>query len=83
MGLSLSQIVVLLAMVLPSRLVPSRATVGRWVQHSAQQSRGILEVLDRACQRWVLVLCLDEILLSPTYFVVGQAFVQPVRRFHL
>jgi hypothetical protein len=35
--------------------------VGRWVQQSAQQSRGILEVLDRACQRWVLVLCLDEI----------------------
>jgi hypothetical protein len=51
MGLSLSQIVVLLAIVLPRRLVPSRATVGRWVQQSAQQSRGILEVLDRACQR--------------------------------
>src|SRR6266436_9365021 len=61
MGLSLTQIVVLLAIVLPSRMVPSRATVGRWVQQSAQQSRGILEVLDRACQRWVLVLCLDEI----------------------
>jgi len=61
MGLSLTQIVILLAIVLPSRLVPSRATVGRWVQQSAQQSRGILEVLDRACQRWVLVLCLDEI----------------------
>jgi hypothetical protein len=61
MGLSLSQIVVLLAIVLPTRMVPSRATVGRWVQQSAQQSRGILEVLDRACQRWVLVLCLDEI----------------------
>jgi len=61
MGLSLTQIVILLAIVLPSRLVPSRAKVGRWVQQSAQQSRGILEVLDRACQRWVLVLCLDEI----------------------
>lgn len=61
MGLSLTQIVVLLAIVLPSRMVPSRATVGRWVQQSAQQSRGILDVLDRACQRWVLVLCLDEI----------------------
>ncbi len=40
MGLSLSQIVILLAIVLPRRLVPSRATVGRWVQQSAQQSRG-------------------------------------------
>jgi len=61
MGLSLTQIVVLLAIVLPSRMVPSRATVGRWVQQSAQQSRGILEVLDRACQGLALVLCLDEI----------------------
>src|SRR5215468_1300068 len=61
MGLSLTQIVILLAIVLPSRLVPSRATVGRWVQQSAQQSRGLLAVLDRLCQRWVLVLCLDEI----------------------
>ena len=61
MGLSLTQVVVLLTIVLPSPLVPSRATVGRWVQQSAQQSRGLLEVLDRACQRWVLVLSLDEI----------------------
>ena len=61
MGLSLTQIVVLLALVLPRCLVPSRATVGRWVQQSARQSCGILEVLDRACQGWVLVLCLDEI----------------------
>src|SRR2546422_8620375 len=44
---SLTQRVVVLAIVLPSRMVPSRATVGRWVQQSAQQSRGILEVLDR------------------------------------
>jgi len=61
MGLSLSQIVTLLAIVLPLRMVPSRATVGRWVQQSAQQSSRILAVLDQACQRWVLVLCLDEI----------------------
>src|SRR5437870_3122601 len=54
MGLRLTQMVIVLAIVLPSRMVPSRATVGRWVQHSAQQSRGILEVLDRACQRWAL-----------------------------
>ena len=41
--------------------MPSRATVGRWVQHSAEQSSRLLSVLDRACQRWVLTLCLDEI----------------------
>jgi hypothetical protein len=60
MGLSLTQIVTLLAIVLPLRMVPSRATVGRWVHQSAQQSSRLLEVLDRACQRWVLVLCLDN-----------------------
>jgi hypothetical protein len=61
MGLSLSQLVILLAIVWPRRTVPSRATVGRWVQQSTQQSRRILEVLDRACQGLVLMLCLDEI----------------------
>jgi hypothetical protein len=71
MGLSLTQMVILLAIVLPSRLVPSRATVGRWVQQSAQQSRGILEVLDRACQRWVLVLCLDEIFFHREPILMG------------
>jgi len=40
MGLSLSQIVVLLAIVLPRRRVPSRATVGRWVQQSASAIAG-------------------------------------------
>ena len=71
MGLSLTQMVILLAIVLSSRLVPSRATVGRWVQQSAQQSRGILEVLDRACQRWVRVLCLDEIFFHREPILMG------------
>ena len=71
LGLSLTQMVILLAMVLPGRLVPSRATVGRWVQQSAQQSRGILEVLDRACQRWALVVCLDEIFFHREPILMG------------
>jgi hypothetical protein len=71
MGLSLSQLVILLAIVLPHRLVPSRATVGRWIQQSAQQSRGILEVLDRACQGLVLVLCLDEIFFHRDPILMG------------
>ena len=61
MGLSLTQIVTLLVIVLPMAVVPSRATVGRWVQQSAEQSSRLLRVLDRACQRWVLTVCLDEI----------------------
>jgi hypothetical protein len=61
MGLSLTQIVILLAIVLPSRMAPSRARVGRWVQQSEGQASRLLKVLDQACQRFVLVLCLDEI----------------------
>ena len=38
MGLSLSQIVTLLAIVLPLGAVPSRAMVGRWVQEAAAQA---------------------------------------------
>ena len=71
MGLSLSQLVIVLAIVLPHRLVPSRATVGRWIQQSAQQSRGILEGLDRACQGLVLVVCLDEIFFHRAPILMG------------
>ena len=61
MGLSLTPIVKLLTMMLPPRCVPSRATVGRWVEHASRRAGGILAVLDRVCQAWVLPLCLDEI----------------------
>jgi len=61
MGLSLTQIVTLLAIVLPARAVPSRATVGRWVQQAGEQASRLLAVLDRACQAWVVRLCLEEI----------------------
>jgi hypothetical protein len=63
MGLSLSQIVTLLAIVLPLGAVPSRAMVGRWVQEVAAQAGRLLVVLDLACQARVRVLCLDEIFL--------------------
>jgi hypothetical protein len=63
LGLSLSQIVTLLAIVLPQGRVPSRATGGRWVQPAAAQAGRMLVVLDLACQARVQVLCLDEIFL--------------------
>jgi hypothetical protein len=63
LGLSLSQIVTLLAIVLPLGAVPSRAMVGRWVQAAAAQAGRLLVVLDLACQARVRVLCLDEIFL--------------------
>lgn len=61
MGLRLSQIVTLFAIVLPLGAVPSRAMVGRWMQAAAAQARRLLVVLDLACQARVRVLCLDEI----------------------
>jgi hypothetical protein len=63
MGLSLGQIITLLAILLPNGMGPSRATVGRWVSQSSRQAAGLLALLDQFCQRWVLVLCLDEIFL--------------------
>jgi hypothetical protein len=61
MGLSLTQTLVLLAIILPSSRLPSRATLGRWVNHSARRARRLLGVLDKACRGLVLSLCLDEI----------------------
>jgi hypothetical protein len=61
MGVSLGQIITLLAIFVPQGRVPSRATVGRWVAHASRQAGSLLAVLDQLCQRWVLVLCLDEI----------------------
>jgi len=63
MGLSLGQIVTLLAIVLSCQCAPSRATVGRWVSETSRQAGSLLKVLDALCQRWILVLCLDEIFL--------------------
>jgi len=61
MDLSLGQIILLLAIVLPKGRTPSRATVGRWVAQASRQAGGLLAILDQCCQRLVLVLCLDEI----------------------
>src|SRR4029453_9979967 len=62
-GLSLSQIITLLAIVLPLGAIPSRAMIGRWVQEAAAQAGRLLVVLDLACRTRVRVLCLDEIFL--------------------
>jgi hypothetical protein len=61
MGLSLGQLTTLLAIFLPVSRAPSRATVGRWVAQASHQASGLLAVCDRLCQRFVLILCLDEI----------------------
>src|SRR5262245_38045488 len=61
MGLSLSQVLALLAVLLPRDRLPARATLGRWVNRSARQAGKVLEALDKACRSLVLSLCLDEI----------------------
>jgi hypothetical protein len=61
MGLSLQQTLTLLAILLCADRLPSRATLGRWVQQGARRAGRLLNILDAACQRLVLCLCLDEI----------------------
>jgi hypothetical protein len=61
MGLSLQQTRLLLALLCPAKLLPSRPTLGRWVQHSARRASRVLAVLDSACRSLVRCLCLDEI----------------------
>jgi hypothetical protein len=61
LGLSLQQTLTLLAILVPTALVPSRATLGRWVRQDARRARRLLEVLDGACRALVVCLCLDEI----------------------
>jgi len=61
MGLSLCQTLALLAILLPPRRCPRRATLGRWVRQAARRAGGVLAALDRACRSLVVCLCLDEI----------------------
>ena len=61
MGLSLQQILALLPILLPVRRRPSRAALGRWVNHASRRAGRLLQVLDRAAQALVLCLCIDEI----------------------
>ena len=71
MGLSLTQALVLLAIVLPAGRLPSRAKLGRWTQHWSQRAGRLLAVLDRACQNLVLLLCLDEIFVRRRPMLMG------------
>lgn len=60
-GLSLQQTRTLLAILLPAALLPSRATLGRWVQQEARRAGRLLQVLDAACRTLVVCFSLDEI----------------------
>jgi hypothetical protein len=61
MGLSLSQIRALLAIVQGANASPSRSMIHRRVQAAGKAAGDVHKQLDRSCKALVLVGCLDEI----------------------
>ena len=71
MGLSLSQILTLLALILGTQVRPGRGPLGRWVQAAGIAAGRVLKHLDRQCRALVLVGCLDEIFFHGRPVLVG------------
>src|SRR6516164_4003086 len=71
MGLSLNQIVVLLAILLGVATAPGRSTVHRWVQAAGKAASAILKRLDQAAKTLVVVGCLDAIFFPRRPVLVG------------
>jgi hypothetical protein len=61
MGLSLSQIQEVFALLLSPGKAPGKATLGRWVQQHARQAGQVLAALDPPTQAAAKDLCADEI----------------------
>src|SRR3954447_25545462 len=61
MGLSLNQVLVLLALILGKQAGPGRSTLHRWRKAAARAAGRVLKSLDARCRALVLVGCLDEI----------------------
>lgn len=71
MGVSLTQIFQLLAILLPASQCPSRSKLGRWVADAADRAGQVLQVLDAACRPLLVALALDEIFLGRKPVLVG------------
>ncbi|HMB02177.1 MAG TPA: hypothetical protein VKP69_00380 [Isosphaeraceae bacterium] len=71
MGLSLNQVLVLLAIVMGVRARPGRSTIQRWIKAAGQTAGRVLKPRDRRCQALVLVGCLDEISFRRRPVLVG------------
>src|SRR5512135_1231773 len=71
MGLSLNQVLVLLALLLGAQARPGRSTIQRWIKAAGQRAAGVLKHLDRRCRTLVLVGCLDEIFFRHRPVLVG------------
>jgi hypothetical protein len=71
MGLSLNQVLVLLAIILGTQARPGRSTIQRWIKAAGQRATRVLKHLDRRCRTLVLVGCLDEIFFHGRPVLVG------------
>jgi hypothetical protein len=71
MGLSLNQVLVLLALVLGAKARPGRSTIQRGIQAAGQAAGRALKHLDGQCQALVRVGCLDEIFVHRRPVLVG------------
>jgi hypothetical protein len=71
MGLSLNQVLVLLALLLGQQACPGRSTLQRWVKAAAIAAGKVLKHLDERCRALVLVGCLDEIFFHRRPVLVG------------
>jgi hypothetical protein len=71
MGLSLNQILVLLALILGKQACPGRSTVHRGITAAALAAGRVLKSLDARCRALVQVGCLDEICFHGRPVLVG------------
>jgi hypothetical protein len=71
MGLSLTQISILLALLLGAQAAPARSTIHRWVRAAGIAAGKVLRGLDARCKALVLVGCLDEIFFHGRPVLVG------------
>jgi len=71
MGLSLNQVLVLLAIIMGTQARPGRSTIQRWIKVAGQKATHVLKHLDRRCRTLVLVGCLDEIFFRGRPVLVG------------
>ena len=71
MGLSHTQVHVLLAFLLGAKACPSRTTIHRWLKAAGKAAGVVLKRLDGCCRLLVLVGCLDEIFFHRRPVLVG------------
>jgi hypothetical protein len=71
MGLSLNQVLVLLALILGKQACPGRSTLHRGIKAAGLAAGRVLKLLDARCRVLVLVGCLDEIFFHGRPVLVG------------